>query len=99
MPHRTISTDDYDRIEDLVDFEEVRAGVVEAFGRLSDDQRQAMTLRVIEGRPYEEVAQTLSCSEQAARARVSRGLRRLAGLLEGGAAGTKLTHSKEVATT
>jgi DNA-directed RNA polymerase specialized sigma24 family protein len=34
-------------------------------------------LRVLEGLPYEEVAAKLSCSEQAARAHVSRGLRQL----------------------
>ena len=42
-----------------------------------------MTLRVVEGRSYAEVAEALVCTEQAARARVSRGLKRLSGLLEG----------------
>ena len=63
-------------------------------GRLSHDQREAMTLRVIEGRPYEEIARTLSCTEQAARARVSRGLRRLTRLLD-----AESTQLREVATT
>ena len=52
-----------------------------AFGLLSDEQRQAMTLRVIEGLPYGEVARLLECTEDAARARVSRGLRRLTKLI------------------
>jgi RNA polymerase sigma-70 factor (ECF subfamily) len=56
--------------------------VSEAFSALSDDQRRAMELRVVEGRSYQEVARALDCSEQAARARVSRGLRRLTKLLE-----------------
>jgi RNA polymerase sigma-70 factor (ECF subfamily) len=94
IPQRAISSDDYERIEELIDLDQGRSGVMEAFGRLSVDQREAMTLRVIEGRSYEEIARTLSCTEQAARARVSRGLRRLARLLE--AEGTQL---KEVATT
>jgi RNA polymerase sigma factor (sigma-70 family) len=99
MPQRSLSTEDYERIEDLIDLEGVRAAVVEAFGRLSDEQRKALTLRVVEGRTYEEIGSALSCTEQAARARVSRGLRRLARLLEGEDAGTKLSHTKEVATT
>ena len=38
---------------------------------------------MIEGRSYREVARELGCSEQTARARVSRGLRRLAAQLDG----------------
>jgi DNA-directed RNA polymerase specialized sigma24 family protein len=37
---------------------------------------------VIDGLPYREVAEALRCTEDTARARVSRGLRRLAGELE-----------------
>jgi RNA polymerase sigma factor (sigma-70 family) len=82
MPRREVSAEDYERIEELVDFERIRGGVADAFGSLPADQREAVTLRVIEGRPYEEIARMLSCTEPTARARVSRGLRRLAGLLE-----------------
>jgi RNA polymerase sigma-70 factor (ECF subfamily) len=53
-----------------------------ALTTLSEEQREAMTLRVIEQRPYSEVAELLACTEQTARARVSRGLKRLATLLE-----------------
>jgi RNA polymerase sigma-70 factor (ECF subfamily) len=81
LPHRALSEEDYDRIEELIDFEEVRGTVARAFGRLSAEQRRAMTLRVIEGRPYGEVARLLECTEDAARARVSRGLRRLTKLV------------------
>ena len=42
------------------------------------------TLRVVEERPYREIAERLGCSEQAARLRVSRALRRLHATLEGG---------------
>jgi RNA polymerase sigma-70 factor (ECF subfamily) len=56
--------------------------VAEAFALLPPDQRQAVNLRVVEGRPYDEVAALTGASEQAARARVSRGLRRLGSLLE-----------------
>jgi RNA polymerase sigma factor (sigma-70 family) len=68
---------------------EQRAGLGElrtALGRelllLSSEQQQALHLRVVEERPYDEVAATLGVSEQAARARVSRGLRALARTLE-----------------
>jgi RNA polymerase sigma factor (sigma-70 family) len=50
--------------------------------RLSADQRAALLLRVVEERPYPEVADRLGVSEQTARARVSRGLRALARALE-----------------
>jgi RNA polymerase sigma-70 factor, ECF subfamily len=94
MPRREVSPEDYERIEELVDFERIRSGVPEPFGQLSADQREAMSLRVIEGRSYVEIARTLSCTEQTARARVSRGVRRMARLLDGDD-----ESSKEVATT
>ena len=81
LPEREISAEDYERIEELVDFEEVGRAIAEAFTLLSDEQREAMTLRVVEGRPYSEVAELLRCSEETARARVSRGLKRLKRLL------------------
>ena len=84
MPERPISDDDFERIEELMDLEGIRNRMAGAYRLLSDDQRDAVTLRVIEGRSYPEVAVALSCTEQAARARVSRGLKRLGDLLEGG---------------
>jgi len=77
MPEREVSPDDYERIEELIDFERVGRAIGQAFSLLSEEQREALTLRVIEGRPYREVADALRCSEEAARARVSRGLKRL----------------------
>ena len=50
---------------------------------LRADQREALRLRVIEGRSYREIAITLDCSEDVVRARVSRGLRCLAAQLDG----------------
>jgi RNA polymerase sigma-70 factor (ECF subfamily) len=81
LPEREISAEDYERIEELVDFEQVGRAIAEAFSVLSDEQREALTLRVVEGRPYREVAALLRCSEETARARVSRGLKRLTRLL------------------
>ena len=82
LPSREISPEDHERIEDLIDLREVRSAISEAFASLSSEQREAMTLRVVEGRSYDDVARRLDCTEQAARARVSRGLHRLAALLE-----------------
>ncbi len=82
MPDRDLAPEDYERIEELIDFERVGRAIAKAFGLLSEEQREAMTLRVIEGRPYREVAEQLACSEETARARVSRGLKRLTRLLE-----------------
>ena len=82
MPEREVAPEDYERIEELIDFERVGRAIGQAFSVLSDEQREALTLRVIDGRPYREVAEALRCSEETARARVSRGLRRLAKSLD-----------------
>jgi RNA polymerase sigma-70 factor, ECF subfamily len=82
IPELSLSEGDHERIEELIDFERVGRAVAEALSRLSVEQREALTLRVIDGRPYEEVARILGCTEQAARARVSRGLHRLGAALE-----------------
>jgi RNA polymerase sigma factor (sigma-70 family) len=84
IPERDVSDTDYKRIEELIDFEKVGRAIAGAMTELSAEQREAMTLRVIEGRPYEEVARMLACTEDTARARVSRGLKRLARLLDVG---------------
>lgn len=81
LPRREVGPEDYERIEELIDMERVRRAVAEALSTLSEEQREAMTLRVVEGRPYREVAEALRCTEATARARVSRGLRSLARLL------------------
>ncbi len=81
LPERDLSPDDYERIEELIDFEPLRRAVGAALESLSEEQREAMRLRVIDGRPYPEVARLLDCTEATARARVSRGLRRLAQLM------------------
>jgi RNA polymerase sigma-70 factor (ECF subfamily) len=79
---RELSDENYDRIEELMDTEQVRGQVAEAFALLPADQRQAVNLRVVEGRTYDEVAALTGASQQTARARVSRGLRRLGTMLE-----------------
>jgi RNA polymerase sigma factor (sigma-70 family) len=55
----------------------LRVVLREALERLSPMRRRAVELRVLDARGYAEVAARLGCSEQAARAHVSRGLRQL----------------------
>jgi RNA polymerase sigma-70 factor (ECF subfamily) len=82
MPERDLPSEDYERIEDLIDFAPIREALAEALQTLSPDQREAMRLRVIDGLGYAEVAERLECTEQNARQRVSRGLKKLALLLQ-----------------
>jgi RNA polymerase sigma-70 factor (ECF subfamily) len=75
---RTVAGDDeLERIEALAGTSELRAAVREALAGLGDDQRAAVRLRVVEELDYREVAERLAVSEQVARARVSRGLKKL----------------------
>ncbi len=73
-----IADDDYARVVQLAGLADLRGRIATAFSDLSGDQREALRLRIIEERPYPEVADTLGISEQTARARVSRALRGLA---------------------
>jgi RNA polymerase sigma factor (sigma-70 family) len=73
-----IADDDYQRIVDLAGFADLRRRIAAAFSALPPEQRDVLRLRVIDERGYPDVAATLGVSEQTARARVSRGLRRLA---------------------
>jgi RNA polymerase sigma-70 factor (ECF subfamily) len=82
MPERELPPADYERIEDLVDFAPIRGAIAEALETLGEDHRDALRFRVIEELSYPEVARRLSCSEDNARQRVSRGLRRLALVLQ-----------------
>jgi len=82
LPPRALPSEDYERIEDLIDFAPIRAALIDALETLGEDQREALRLRVIDGLPYPDVAARLQCGEGAARQRVSRGLRRLALVLQ-----------------
>ncbi len=75
---------DIARIEELAGTAELRAAVRDEMRRLSGEQREAIQLRVIEELPYEEVAAKLGISQEAARARVARGLRGMAQILRTG---------------
>lgn len=71
------STDDLDRVVDLVDAAEVVSRLRVALAELSDGVRVAVVLRVGHDLPYAEVAAHLGCTEGNARVRVARGMRHL----------------------
>jgi RNA polymerase sigma factor (sigma-70 family) len=77
-----VHEDDLHEIESRAGLADLRQTLGQELARLTPDQREALQLRVVEERPYDEVAQVLGVSEPAARARVSRGLRALARGLE-----------------
>jgi RNA polymerase sigma-70 factor, ECF subfamily len=82
LPREELPADDYERIEELVDLAPIREALVEALGTLAEEQRDALRLRVIDGLSYADVARRLGVAEAAARQRVSRGLRRIAIILQ-----------------
>ena len=82
IAREALPADDYERIEELVDLAPIREALVEALETLAAEQRDALRLRVIDGLGYSEVAERLGCAEAAARQRVSRGLRRIALVLQ-----------------
>jgi len=82
LPREELPADDYERIEELVDLAPIREALVDALGTLAEEQREALRLRVIDGLSYADVARRLGVAEAAARQRVSRGLRRIALILQ-----------------
>jgi RNA polymerase sigma factor (sigma-70 family) len=72
-----LSADDYERVEELAGLERVRTAAQNGMAELSEGVRRAVRLRIIDELSYPEIAKRLSISEEAARQRVSRGLRGL----------------------
>jgi RNA polymerase sigma-70 factor, ECF subfamily len=70
------------RIEALADMETHRVALAAALQQISDGERQAVELRVVEEMGYAEIASRLECTEAAARVRVHRGLARLNQMME-----------------
>jgi RNA polymerase sigma-70 factor (ECF subfamily) len=73
---------DHERLIELAGLGDLRARVGAALTDLPADQQDAVRLRVVDELPYPEVASRLNVTEPTARARVSRGLRRLSLTLE-----------------
>ncbi len=77
VERRSLTDAEYDRIEELAASQDLRDRVSAGLEEHSSEQRDALRLRVVEERPYADVALSLGISEQTARARVSRALRAL----------------------
>ncbi len=77
-----VDSGDIDEIERRAGLGPLREALGDELARLTSEQRHALRLRVVEERPYDEVARSLGVTEATARARVSRGLRALAAALE-----------------
>jgi len=77
----TVQEDDVREIERAAGLADLRGALGGELARLSHEQRAALQLRIVEERPYPEVAATLGISGPVARARVSRALRTLADAL------------------
>jgi RNA polymerase sigma-70 factor (ECF subfamily) len=77
-----VSDDDHQRIVELAGLADLRKSVADAFSTLPAEQREALRLRVIEEHAYGDVAAALGVSEETARARVSRALRRIADVID-----------------
>jgi RNA polymerase sigma factor (sigma-70 family) len=77
-----VHEDDLALLEQRAGLAQLRGLVAEELGVLSQSQQQALRLRVVEERPYSEVASLLNITEQTARARVARGLRALRSALD-----------------
>jgi RNA polymerase sigma-70 factor (ECF subfamily) len=83
MPIRSYE-DDFERVEERLAVSGL--GLASALDTLPAAQRQALELRVVEERSYDEVASALGCTEVAARLRVMKALGKLARLLRAGTA-------------
>src|SRR5215217_2565327 len=77
VPLAFAECEDYERVDERITAHAMGPSLKLAMRALPKDQRRALELRVIEQLDYEEVAGRLGCSQNAARLRVSRGLRAL----------------------
>ncbi len=83
--HWTVPTVDEgldEAIQRVAELDLLKTMLTEALRELPEKRRRAVRLRIVQGLPYRDVAAEMGCSEQAARANVSRGLRRLAKALD-----------------
>lgn len=74
---RQLTAEEFERIEDLMSLERLATAVRTQFARLSAEDQEILTLRIVQEHDYAEIAAALSINEAAARARTSRALGRL----------------------
>ncbi len=67
-----------DELKRVTDLDSLKTIVNDALSDLSAKRRHAVRLRIVDGLSPRDVAARMNCTEQTARAHVSRGLRRLA---------------------
>ena len=83
MPLRDYA--EYDEAEELADAQLLAPALEEALAGLSEHEREALDLRVVDELPFDEIAERLAVPSPAARMRVTRALRALRARLEGAA--------------
>jgi RNA polymerase sigma factor (sigma-70 family) len=71
-----------DELARIAELDALRELLADALAALPERRRRAVALRIIDGLSYPDVAARLGCSEDAARAQVSRGLRGLQGKID-----------------
>lgn len=81
VPRQAVDDDELEAIEEAAGLHSMQTMLADGLVELSDDHRRALQLRVVDELSYSQVAERLGISEQTARARVSRALRRLESLL------------------
>ena len=74
LPVTLAEEEGYGAVEERLSFP---SAVLRAFADLPEAERHLLVLRLVEDRPYREIARRLGCTPVAARLRVSRSLRRL----------------------
>jgi RNA polymerase sigma-70 factor (ECF subfamily) len=77
-----IDDDGLERVEELASRGHDESELAAAVGKLPAEQRDAVLARIVDERPYGEIAASMSCSELLVRQRVSRGLRTLRSRIE-----------------
>ena len=70
----TVVHADFEAVDDRLSFP---SAVLREVANLPDSERELLILRLVEERPYREIARRLQCTPVAARLRVSRSLRRI----------------------
>ena len=74
LPITVVEEHGYEAVDERLSFP---SAVLCAFASLPEKERQLLVLRLVEDRPYREIAHRLNCTPVAARLRVSRSIRRL----------------------
>jgi len=74
LPVEVAPDPEYEAVEQRLSLPEA---ALQAVSTLSVADRKLLELRVVDERPYDDIAARLRCSPETARARVSRALRRL----------------------